>query len=259
MTTICATKRIERRAATQLWQLSCWLTAPRGITRLVWVWLCSVLIPGLGRAEVSDQSADRATVRYVAPDVGGSRTPAFIFERELAFEARLEALADPDQPRDAARPYMERHVRSALERHIAESLLANLGVEPIPTDAELDRQTEEARRILAERVGGSEALLKAARSEGIAEREVTILLRRQARAGLYLHRMVAPMLFPTRTELRQVYAVERHPFSHRPFEDIEPLLRQWWIGHRLAEALEQYFSNARQRIGITLLTQARDN
>src|ERR1043165_6593928 len=30
---------------------------------------------------------DRAIVRYVAPETGGSRSPRFIFERVLAFEA----------------------------------------------------------------------------------------------------------------------------------------------------------------------------
>jgi hypothetical protein len=179
-------------------------------------------------------------------------------ERELSFEARLQALADPDQPKDAQRPYLGRHVRSALERHIAESLLANLRVDPIPSGAELDWQTQAARRILIDRVGGDEALSAAARVEGITEREVTILLRRQARAGLYLDRMVAPMLAPTRTELRQVYAVERHPFTQATFEEAEPLLRRWWVGHRLADAVEQYFANARQRVVITLLVADAD-
>ena len=149
-------------------------------------------------------------------------------------------------------------MRAAVERHIAESLLANLRVDPVPSDADLDRQAESARRILSDRVGGDLALSNAAREEGITEREVTVLLRRQARAGLYLDRMVAPMLAPTRTELRQVYAVERHPFTQSAFEEVEPLLKRWWIGHRLADAVEQYYSNARQRVVITLLVAGGD-
>jgi len=90
------------------------------------------------------------------------------------------------------------------------------------------------------------------------EREVTNFLRRQARASIYLDRMIAPMLAPTRTELRQVYAVEHHPFVQLSFEEAEPLLRQWWIGHRLADAVEQFFSNARQRVSISLLIESRD-
>jgi hypothetical protein len=88
---------------------------------------------------------------------------------------------------------------------------------------------------------------------------VTNLLRRQARASLYLDRMVAPMLTPTRTELRQVYAVERHPFTQSSFEEVEPLLRRWWIGRRLSDALTQYYSNSRQRVNVTLLVPAPPN
>lgn len=212
-------------------------------------------------SRVSAQDAvhlDRAVVRYVASELGGAFSPRFIFERELSFEARLQALADPERLKDATRPYSGRHIRSALERHIAESLLANLRVDPIPTEVELAHQTELARVILHNRVGGEAALLNAAAQEGISEREVTNLLRRQARASIYLDRMVAPMLTPTRTELRQVYAVEHHPFIHQPFEEVEAALRQWWIGHRLADAVEQFFSNARQRVSITLLIEGRE-
>ncbi len=221
--------------------------------------LCTAGAVLSARAQSAQPLVDRAVIRFVAPDLGGAPTPEFMFERELSFEARLQALADPDQPKDALRPYLDRHVRSAVERHIAESLLANLKVDPAASDAELDQQTESARRILSDRVGGELALSAAARAEGITDREVTILLRRQARAGLYLDRMVAPMLAPTRTELRQVYAVERHPFTQLAFDEAEPLLRRWWIGHRLADAVEQYYSNARQRVIVTLLVPSGDN
>jgi len=215
------------------------------------VWISS--LPLAAQAGPAPQLFDRAVIRYFAPDLGGAPTPEFIFERELAFESRLQALSDPDQPRDAARPYLDRHVRSAIERHIAESLMANLRVDPPPSEDELDRQTDSARRLLSDRVGGWTLLAAAANVEGISEREVTILLRRQARASIYLDRMVAPMLFPTRTELRQVYASERHPYTQSSFDEVEPLLRNWWISHRLSDAVEQYFSNARQRIVLTIL------
>jgi hypothetical protein len=220
--------------------------------------LCGALRVLHAHAQSTRSPVDRAVIRFVAPDLGGAPTPEFIFERELAFESRLQALADPDQAKDAVRPYLDRHVRAAVERHIAESLLANLRVDPVPSDADLDRQAESARRILSDRVGGDLSLASAAKAEGITEREVTVLLRRQARAGLYLDRMVAPMLAPTRTELRQVYAVERHPFTQSAFEEVEPLLRRWWIGHRLADAVEQYYSNARQRVVVTLLVARGD-
>ena len=201
---------------------------------------------------------DRTVIRYFASELGGAFSPRFIFERELSFESRLQALSDPDRLKDASRPYSGRHIRTALERHIAESLLANLRVDPAPTEAEIARQTELARGILCNRIGGEPVFADAIAQEGMSEREVTNFLRRQARASIYLDRMIAPMLTPTRTELRQVYAVEHHPFVQFSFEEAEPLLRQWWIGHRLADAVEQFFSNARQRVSISLLIENQD-
>jgi len=209
-------------------------------------------------AQSEGKSLDRAVIRFFAPELGGAPTPQFIFERELAFEARLQALADPDQPKDSPKPYLDRHVRNAIEGHISEALLANLRVDPAATDDELDRLTDDARRMLCERIGGVGGLAVAAHAEGISDREVTILLRRRARASIYLDRMVAPMLAPTRTELRQVYAVERHPFTQSSFEEVEPMLRNWWVGRRLSDAVEQYFANARQRVILTLLVPMSD-
>jgi len=234
------------------------MNCPRGISAFALTALAWVGAPNWARAQDQVVASDRTVIRFFAPDLGGAPTPQFIFERELAFEARLQALSDPDQAQDAKKPYLARHIRSAIERHIAESLLANLRVEPVPSDEELDRQAQSARTILSDRVGGSAALSAAAKVEGISERELTVLLRRQARASLYLDRMVAPMLTPTRTELRQVYAVERHPFTQSSFEEVETLLRNWWIGHRLSDAVEQYFTNARQRVVVTLTVPASE-
>src|SRR6185295_2372109 len=112
-------------------------------------------------------------------------------------------LADPD--RAAGAPYRERHVAAALERHVAETLLANLRIEPEPTATEVHAQTEAARRLVEARAGGAPALAAAAHAEGLGERELLALFQRQARASLYLDRMVAPMLAPSDAELRALF------------------------------------------------------
>ena len=94
---------------------------------------------------------DRVVVRWHAPETGGPARPQFIFERELAFEARLESLADPD-PEPG--PYHDRHVRAALDRHVAESLLAALPILPAPDPQVVARRAETARGILEDRVHG---------------------------------------------------------------------------------------------------------
>src|SRR5690606_25391609 len=94
---------------------------------------------------------DRVVVRWYAPETGGVMRPQFIFERELAFEARLEALADPDAETG---PYRDRHVRAALDRHVAESLLASLPIAPPPDPREIAARAEAARTALEQRVRG---------------------------------------------------------------------------------------------------------
>lgn len=211
-------------------------------------------MPWLASAEPSNILVDRAVVRFAAPEIGGLRSPRFIFKRELAFEARLEALSDAEYPAESEPPYLERHLHAATERHIAETLLAALRVEPPATERAIEEQSEVARRILLDRIGGPEVLDRAARLEAMSDGDVSAVFRRRARAGIYLDRMVAPMLAPTSSELRQVYATENHPYRNLAYDKALPLLRRWFIGQRLHEAYDQYYQNARQRLTIVMLS-----
>lgn len=202
-------------------------------------------------AQAGPVLVDRTVVRFSAPELGGARSPRFVSARLLALEARIEALADPDRtPGDA---YRERHVSAALERHIAETLLSGLHIEPEPTADDLRVQTDAARRLVEERVGGATALVEAARAEGIGQRELAGLFQRQARASLYLDRMVAPMLSPSDAELRALFRNERTPFRDAPFETVLPGLRRWYVSTRLQAALSAYYQNARTRLEIVYL------
>jgi hypothetical protein len=172
-----------------------------------------------------------------------------VLERPLAFEARLEALAARATP-DAAPD--ERHVRSALDRNIAETLLAQLPIRPSPTPTEVARRAEAARLLLEDRVGGKERLAAAARAEGITSEEVDALLRRTARASLYLDRMVAPMFDPSEAELREVHASGRTPYSERPYGEVAELVRRWLVARRVEDALDTFYQRARSRIVVTV-------
>lgn len=216
--------------------------------------LCIALMPLRVSAEPAEHLVDRAVVRFAAPEIGGLKSPRFVFKRELAFEARLEALSDSEYPVDAERPYAERHLHAATERHIAETLLAALRVDPPATERAIAEQSEVARRILLDRIRGQEPLERAARLEGMSEGEVSAVFRRRARAGLYLDRMVAPMLAPTSSELRQVHVAENHPYRGLSYDKALPLLRRWVIGQRLREAFDLYYQNARQRLTVVMLT-----
>jgi len=192
---------------------------------------------------------DRVVVRWRAPELGGAAKMQFIFERELAFEARVEALIDGEDP---GMGYSERHIRAALDRHIAETLLAALPVVPPPTPKEVATRAEGARTILEQRVGGRVYLLKAASKEGIASSELDSMLRRQARASIYLDRMVTPMLEPTRLELRELHQSGGTPYTKQPFDQVRDLVERFVVADRLGKAIDDYYRNARTRITVLI-------
>jgi hypothetical protein len=225
--------------------------------RLLALAALSFAMAGAISARANRVLVDRVAVRFSAPETGGVRSPRFIYERMLAFEARLEALSDPDRRGTRVSSYRERHVRAAMERHIAETLLASLHIEPEPSPAELVKTMEAARSMLEQRTGSREAVADAQRAEGIEQRELSALLRRQARASLYLDRMIAPMLAPSDAELRSVHRGGQTPFSALPFEQVAGALRRWYVARRLGEALEAFFQTARSRVNVVVLEPDR--
>ncbi len=205
----------------------------------------------IGDARAEPLVLDRVVVRFYAPETGGVERPRFIFERRLAFEARLQALSDQDRGGEAA--YRDRHVSAALERHISEVLLSSLRIEPEPPEAVVARQVELARKLLVDRVGGEDALVAAQRAEGISNAELSGILRRQARASLYLDRMVAPMLRPSDAELEAIQRSAPAALQNEPFARVRPLLLRWYVSKRLASAMSSFYQEARSRVTVTLL------
>ena len=195
---------------------------------------------------------DRAVARFYAQDTGGVKSPRFVYERVLSFEARLEAMADPSRE-FGSRAYRSRHVISALERHVAETLLSSLHIDPEPTSAELSRQMQSARTRIVERVGGEQAFLEAMAAERIGARDVYGILRRQALASLYLDRMVTPMLEPTEAELRAAYSRKGTPFRELPYVQARPLIERWYTARKLGAAVQAYYQNARGRLNLVLI------
>ena len=76
------------------------------------------------------------------------------------------------------------------------------------------------------------------------------MLRRQAKASIYLDRMIAPMLDPTEPDLLALYRTGQTPFSGQPFEEVKERLKRWYVAAKLSQALDTYFQNARQRVTI---------
>lgn len=196
---------------------------------------------------------DRVVARFEANELGGPARPRFIFERTLAFEARIEALAEQQrgEPR-ASNAYSERDVRSALERHVTEEILVSLPVFPALGSDEVRRRSIAALVSLQQLVGGRQNLLDAAFAEGMEMEDLDAFVERRARASLYLDRMIAPMLNPSDAELREVLRTEPTPFRGKRFDEVALPLRQWYVGDRLRTALAAFFRSARARIRIIL-------
>ncbi len=209
-------------------------------------------LPFVGTSRAAPITVDRAVVSFVTRDTGGIVAPRFVFERQLAFEARLEALTE-GEVHEGDPPFRTRHLRAALDRHIAETVLESLEIHPRPAEAEIRTRVDQARLALVERVGGLVPLREAAAAEGIGDWELGRLLRRQAIASLYLDRMVAPMLAPSEAELRQVLLTQRTPFAGKPFAETEPALRRWYVGTRLEAALASFYDGLRSRLTLTVL------
>jgi hypothetical protein len=212
-----------------------------------------------GRAETTAPAravVDRAVVRFYAPETGGTAHPRFVDQRVLAFEARLEALAE--KPESFGADYQERHVRAALDHHVGEEMLDSLAHKLIggsaaarrPTDEDLARIERELGTALYERLGGRAQVEGAAAAEQLDAAEIATLLHRQALAAWYLDRAVAPLLEPTEEQLREVYRTSAHPFRGQPFEQIRSALSRWFVIERVRVAETAFYQGARTRVTV---------
>lgn len=210
------------------------------------------------------EDLDRAVIRWYAQSRGGAEHPKFITARELAFEARLEALTSHSSQTAS---YSNKDIRAAVQRHISESMLASLPVSVKPTPKQVASYAERARELIAQRIAseledktveerrvyGLQKLDAARRAEGISREELDSLLRRRARASWYLDQMVAPMLKPTELDLREAHLRGETPFTAQPFDQVRDAIERWYVSARLAAALDRYFRNVRSRVHVVVI------
>jgi hypothetical protein len=213
-------------------------------------------------------TVDRVVVVFEAPETGGGASPNVIFERELAFAARVEALAAGEPLDDETGPYARRHLRAALDRYVATTILAALPVErtarlaPHPCDGtgarpatgDLARRVALARVALVTRAGGERALRRAAAAEGLDDDDLDHFARREALAARYLDVMVSPMLAPSEADVR---AFGRSLAAAPASPDAAPraaadacATRHALIARRLGGALVDFWQSARQRVRL---------
>jgi hypothetical protein len=199
---------------------------------------------------------DRAVVRFYTPETGGTTLPRFVYERTLAFEARLEAMGATAQ--GIGDGYQEHDVRAALEHHIAEEVLATLADRLIadappakrPAETELTGVERDLSAAMVERLGGAARVTEAARAEQLDTTEVAAIFRRAALAAWYIDRALTPILHPSEEQLRDVYRTSAHPYRGRPLEQVRAPLEHWFVVERARVAESAFLQGARSRVRI---------
>jgi hypothetical protein len=211
--------------------------------------IAACLVSGLARADAA--VLDRVAVRFYAPESGGAERPRFITERTLAFEARLVAMSEQGASPEAAPE--DRHLHSALERHVAEELLSFLGIEGGKDPPFLSQLADESRRELEQRVGGEAPIRRAASLEDIDPEGVQAFFLRHARAEYYLDRNITPVLNPPDEQLREAFPSSAHPFKDRRFEDVRREFARWFVAERVKAAESTFLQTARTRVKIVIV------
>jgi len=198
---------------------------------------------------------DRAVVRFLSPETGGTAHPRFVLERTLALEARLEAMAENGGTGEG---YQERDLRAAMEHDVAEQMLASLAekliadspAEKRPGLGEVPRVETQLGPALVERLGGRARVDEAAQAEHIDSTEIEGLLHRAALAAWYLDRAVTPILHPSDEQLRDVYRTSAHPYRAQPYEQAREALARWFVVERVRVAESAFLQSARSRVRI---------
>jgi hypothetical protein len=209
-------------------------------------------------AQSAPATVDRTVARFFSAETGGAEYPRFVYERVLAFEARLAAMAT--MPEGIGESYGAREVREALDRHVAEEILSSLADKLIadsppdkrPSAGELAAVLRDVGGALAERLGGRTRIDAAARAEAIEANEVEAIVRRNAMAAWYLDRAVSPLLHSSEEQLRVVFRSSAHPYRGRPFEQVREALERWFVAERLQAAESAFLQAARSRVRVTL-------
>jgi hypothetical protein len=221
----------------------------------LWVLLLLADVRSASAETAPHRVVDRAVVRFFAPETGGTAQPRFVLERQLALEARLEAMAENG---GIGEGYKERDLRAALEHDVAEQILASLAEKLIadspagkrPGLDEVPRVEQQLGPALLERLGGRGRVDEAAQAEELEPAEVDALIHRAALAAWYLDRAVTPILHPSDQQLRDVYRTSAHPYRGQPFEQVREALARWFVVERVRVAEGAFLQSARSHVRI---------
>ncbi|MBP9111279.1 MAG: hypothetical protein KBF88_00655 [Polyangiaceae bacterium] len=209
--------------------------------------------PALAEPEVSTTFIDGIAARFHAPEIGGVAQPRFITHRELAFEATILARLEKAEDNFA---FEERHARLALDRILADTLLAELPMERVSKRGELRKIATDLQWVTAFRLGGEDTLVAIAKGQGFSADELTRWFERRARAAFYVNRSVTQLLSLSEAALRESFRTTNHPFRGKTFDEARESLAKWIMDEKLRSAELAFVQNGRSRIAVSFAREA---
>jgi hypothetical protein len=193
---------------------------------------------------------DRASVRYLAPETGGSARPRFITEREISLFCRLESLTEEGVVSSES---LERYQRVVTLRIIAEEMLSQLQIESGSEPPKLMDLATKAREALDGRAGGAASVNKALLAEGMTESELSRYLLVRARAMAYVDRNATPLFQPSEDALYSAWRSMQHPFKVGTYEETKKRFADYFVYERFRTLELDFVQSARGRLVLNYL------
>jgi len=212
--------------------------------------------PGASSAPpVPSKVIDRVVARFSDPESGqASGAIRFVMMRELVVDAWLVAY-ERAAPGSKPTGFDEKQLRAALERHVIEEVLSERLGETI-AESVIDKRAIEARTALELAVGTGRIEQAVASANGGAVSggtvELASILRRRARAEIYLELAISQPVDVSETDLRAAYAKPPSPLMGKTFEEAAPALRIALRSARLRDASQAYYQAVRGRLKLEI-------
>lgn len=199
---------------------------------------------------------DRAVARFSDPEASDQQASLrFVMMRELVIEAWLVAY---ERAPTGTPTVDDKTLRIALERHVIEAVLGTRGLSPM-VEAKVPKALEDVKLSLQIAVGGearlNEALARATGSDkggALAESELATILKRRARAELYLEVATGQGYEPNEAELRAAH-LKIPMFAKVPYDEVSKPVRAYLRTQRLREGAQAYHQAVRSKLRLEII------
>ncbi|GAC1352130.1 MAG: hypothetical protein NVS3B20_05940 [Polyangiales bacterium] len=207
------------------------------------------------RVNGSPVTLDRTVARFSDPEAAeASASLRFVMMRELVIEAWLVSFEKNQL--SAPTGFDERDLRQALERHVIETVLGDRVLTPA-VEKKVEGAAKNAWEVQAILVGGAPRLAQAiglATFGGVvSSTDLDTILRRRARAELYLETAVLQPVRPSEPELRAAQLKAPKVLAEIPFQEATPRLTEYVRSVRLRETSQSYYQAVRARLHIEIV------